>query len=100
MAAETLKHKPNTFVRTRLPFKPRKSSRATRRWPEIKEIQEYLKKLKELEVGEEGNVLFQVKKQLENTAKICRGLEYGSGNRSLKFLNDLVSMWACNISWI
>ncbi|XP_066027051.1 probable cysteine desulfurase isoform X1 [Pocillopora verrucosa] len=53
LAAETLKHKPNTFVRTRLPFKPRKSSRAARRWPEIKEIQEYLKKLKELEVGEE-----------------------------------------------
>lgn len=65
MAAETLKHKPNTFVRTRLPFKPRKSSRATRRWPEIKEIQEYLKKLKELEVGDEGNVLFQVKNSLK-----------------------------------
>ncbi|XP_078346786.1 putative cysteine desulfurase isoform X2 [Oculina patagonica] len=54
LAAETLKHKPQIFVRTKLPFRPRKTSRMVRKWPEIREIQEYLSKLKASEVGVEG----------------------------------------------
>ena len=54
LAAETLKHKPSIFVRTKLPFKPRISSKATRKWPEIQEIQEYLRKMRASEVGVEG----------------------------------------------
>jgi len=55
LAAETLKHKPQTFVRTKLPFKPRRTSTVARRkWPEIYEIQEYLSRLRASEVGVEG----------------------------------------------
>lgn len=56
LAAETLKHKPQMFVRTKLPFKPRKTSRMARKWPDIHEIQEYLSRLRASEVGVEGEV--------------------------------------------
>ena len=52
LAAETLKHKPQTFARTKLPFKPRRTSRPT--WPQIYVIQEYLRRLRPSEVGVEG----------------------------------------------
>jgi len=55
LAAGTLKHKPQTFVRTKLPFKPRRTSRVTRaNWPQIYEIQEYLSRLRAFGVGMEG----------------------------------------------
>lgn len=56
LAAETLKHKPHTFVRTKLPFKPRSpTSRVTRpKWPQIYEIQEYLSRRRASEVGVES----------------------------------------------
>ena len=47
LAAETLRHKPQKIVRTKLPFKPRRTSRMTRpNWPQIYEIQEYLSRLR------------------------------------------------------
>lgn len=55
LAAETLKRKPHTFVRTKLPFKPRRTSRVTRpKWPQIYEFHEYLSRLRASEVGVEG----------------------------------------------
>lgn len=58
LAAETLKHKPKaSLARTKLSFKPRTMSTMNlkRKWPEIHEIQEYSRRLKELELaGVEG----------------------------------------------
>lgn len=49
-----MRHKPKTFLRTKLPFRPRQNSRVARKWPEIHEIQEYLSRLRAYEVGVEG----------------------------------------------
>ena len=54
LAAESLKYKPKvSLTRTKLPFRPRTSSRTNlkRTWPEPNEIQEYLSRLKSTDLA-------------------------------------------------
>ena len=70
LVAETLRHKPKaSLVRTKLPFKPRTMSRMNlnRKWPELHEIQEYLRRLKAAELtrgeGENGRLALKNRKK-------------------------------------
>lgn len=53
LAAEILLHKPRApLIRTKLPFKPVTPSRMNRkRWPDIHQIQAYLRRMKEEEIN-------------------------------------------------
>lgn len=58
LAAEILVHKPRApLIRTKLPFKPVTPSRMNRkRWPDIHQIQAYLRRTKEEEINNTEDV--------------------------------------------